>query len=421
MKKFITKTICIAFMAMLCAWNLNAQSHYVALAISDSEGGAVFGDGVYEHGTEVTIVATPNIPYYEFINWTEGVDGEAIEVSTEPAYTFVVRGDHVFFANVEPTKTPFLELTLLSNPAEGGDVFGGGVYSYGENVTIKAAPHDGWTFVNWVDYQLNVVVSTEPECTIVMNNPRSLTANFTPIPGPFDIVLRCDPLESGTVSGGGTYPYGEIITVAAKANSSDYEFLYWELTAYSGAIVSWDPEYTFGVWNDRDLTAVFITSGKTVTVLTNMPEGEVVGGGVYHYGDEVRVEAIPHAGYLFVNWTTGRDILSTDNPYNFTVTEDVVLVANFEEDGVLPIEPIDGGAMMIYPNPTNVDMMVVLNNANLKIVEMELYDLVGRKVQQQTVNQSYGTLQLDGVAQGTYLLKIFLDKGEPIVWKVVKN
>jgi len=39
-------------------------------------------------------------------------------------------------------------------------------------------------------------------------------------------------------------------------------------------------------------------------------------------------------------------------------------------------------------------MTVALNNSAVKIVEMAVYGLFGRKVHQQTVNQSYKTLPL---------------------------
>jgi len=52
---------------------------------------------------------------------------------------------------------------------------------------------------------------------------------------------------------------------------------------------------------------------------------------------------------------------------------------------------------------------------------MELYDLFGKKVHQQTVNQSYGTLTMNELAQGVYILKVQLSQGDVAVRKVVKN
>ena len=111
------------------------------------------------------------------------------------------------------------------------------------------------------------------------------------------------------------------------------------------------------------------------------------------------------------------------NPYEGgTVTGEgnLAYVAYFEpakgEDDKLSITPIDAGAMKIYPNPTNSDMTIVLTNSDLKIVEMELYDITGRKVDQQTVNQSSGILNLNEVGDGTYILKLLLDQGDVVTW-----
>jgi hypothetical protein len=66
-------------------------------------------------------------------------------------------------------------------------------------------------------------------------------------------------------------------------------------------------------------------------------------------------------------------------------------------------------------------MTVVLNNSAIKIVNMEVYDLTNKKVQQQTVNQSYSTLKMNELAQGIYILKVWLDNGDMVVRKIVKN
>jgi uncharacterized repeat protein (TIGR02543 family) len=406
MKTFISKMICIAFMAMLCAWNVNAQSYNIVLVSNPALGGILSGEGVYEQGTEVTVTATPNL-YFEFINW---IGENGAEVSAEAEHTFTVRGDRILVANFVPGTC---EITVSAVPPESGEVSGGGVYTYGDPVTVSAVAHYGFQFKNWTEDGKEV--STYANYLFTASTPRALVANFAPAKYGVGIVLN--PFEGGTASGSGVYTHGDEVVVSAEAYP-DYEFVNW--TEYGEALAT-TPDYAFIALKSRSLVANFTTSGKTITVLTNMPEGEVLGGGVYHYGDEVTVEAIPNTGYIFVSWTEGRGALSTDNPYTFTVTEDLVLVANFEKDGMLPIEPIDGGAMMIYPNPTNSEMTVVLNDLALKIVEMELYDLAGKKVYQQTVNQSYGTLQLSELAQGAYVLKVYLDQGEIAIRKIVKQ
>ena len=46
-------------------------------------------------------------------------------------------------------------------------------------------------------------------------------------------------------------------------------------------------------------------------------------------GTEITITATPNAGSKFVNWTENNDVVSTANPYTFTLTTDRNLVANF--------------------------------------------------------------------------------------------
>ena len=66
-------------------------------------------------------------------------------------------------------------------------------------------------------------------------------------------------------------------------------------------------------------------------VTATAENGTVEGVGVYEQGTEATLTATPAEGYEFVNWTSGETVVSTENPYKFTVTADVALVANFKE------------------------------------------------------------------------------------------
>lgn len=62
----------------------------------------------------------------------------------------------------------------------------------------------------------------------------------------------------------------------------------------------------------------------------NPAYGSVNGGATYRYGTTATLTATPAAGYHFVAWTNAAGLVSTANPYSFTVTEDVSLTALFE-------------------------------------------------------------------------------------------
>jgi|GEM_PF-721509 len=74
--------------------------------------------------------------------------------------------------------------------------------------------------------------------------------------------------------------------------------------------------------------ATYIPAKYNVTVTAE--NGTVEGAGEYEEGATATLTATAAEGYEFVNWTKGEEIVSTENPYTFNVTADVVLVANFK-------------------------------------------------------------------------------------------
>ena len=47
-------------------------------------------------------------------------------------------------------------------------------------------------------------------------------------------------------------------------------------------------------------------------------------------GATLTLSASPQGGYQFVNWTVNGEVVSTDNPYTTTITEDIEIKANFD-------------------------------------------------------------------------------------------
>ncbi len=65
-------------------------------------------------------------------------------------------------------------------------------------------------------------------------------------------------------------------------------------------------------------------------VTVTVENGTVEGAGEYEEGKTATLTATPAEGYEFINWLVDDVEVSTENPYTFTVTADVALVANFE-------------------------------------------------------------------------------------------
>ncbi|OCN01012.1 hypothetical protein A7X67_01510 [Clostridium sp. W14A] len=125
---------------------------YTVKAIAGN-GGSVSGGGVYQAGSDVTITATP-YAHYHFVNWTNS-SGNVI--GTDKTYTiYNLNADTTIKANFAVDT-----FTVTVNCSNGGTATGGGIYSYGEIITLTATPNTGYQFLNWSDGALE--------------NPRSYT------------------------------------------------------------------------------------------------------------------------------------------------------------------------------------------------------------------------------------------------------
>ena len=65
------------------------------------------------------------------------------------------------------------------------------------------------------------------------------------------------------------------------------------------------------------------------TAASPLQGGSTTGDGCFLVNDEAVVTATPNSKYDFLNWTIDNVEVSVDNPYSFTVTKSVNIVANF--------------------------------------------------------------------------------------------
>ena len=364
-----------------------SYSCYVTLSVNDEEFGSVTGAGIYGYGEEATLVATPN-EGYKFINWTEN---DTI-VSEEAEFTFVVKGNRNLVANFELLK---YEVTASVNDEEFGSVTGAGIYGYGEDATLTATPNEGYKFVNWTEN--DTIVSEEAEFTFVVKGDRSFVANFVTL---HEVITSVNDENFGVVSGAGIYGYGEEVTLTATANEG-YKFVNW---TENDTIVSEEAEFTFVVKGDRSFVANFELLKYEVTASVNDEEfGSVTGAGVYGYGEEATLVAIPNEGYKFLNWTENDTIVSEEAEFTFVVKGNRNFVANFvSTEGVDELT----ASFRLYPNPVNDKLNIVTET---EVEEVVVYDAFGR--QQTTVNGQQSTVDVSNLNAGVYFVMIKTNEG----------
>jgi len=91
-----------------------AATSSIATSASPAAGGSTTGDGVYDNGTPLTVLATHN-PGFAFLNWTEG----GVEVSASSSYPFTVNTNRTLVANFV-ADAPKLTVTVSPPTVVGG-------------------------------------------------------------------------------------------------------------------------------------------------------------------------------------------------------------------------------------------------------------------------------------------------------------
>ena len=215
------------------------QNYTISVAANPTNAGTVSGGGTFQQGQTCTVHATPATGY-TFVRWTENGN----QVSTNANYTFIVNGNRTLVAQFQGQS---YYIATTSNPSDGGTTSGNGLYHFGETCTVTATPAIGYEFINWTDN--GSVASTEAAYTFTVESGRNLVANFAV--QTFQIIATVQPAEGGTATGGGTYNYGDVVTIEVDTNE-DWAFLNW---AENGSIVSNEKTYTFTALEDHTFVA----------------------------------------------------------------------------------------------------------------------------------------------------------------------
>ena len=221
--------------------NFALNSYAITVEANPTEGGTATGGGTYNHFETCTLTATAS-EGYSFANWTK--DGTM--VSTDATYSFTVLESAAFVANFELNS---YAITATASPTIGGTVTGGGTYNHFETATLTATPNTGYRFVNWT--KNGTAVSANTTLSFTVTEAADYVANFETYS--YNITALANPTVGGTVSGAGTYDYGETVTLTATPNAN-YSFVNW---TENGVEVSTEATYSFTVEGSRSLVANF--------------------------------------------------------------------------------------------------------------------------------------------------------------------
>ena len=333
---------------------IDCVEYNITASANPVEGGAVAGDGTYYQGQTCTLSATPNANYI-FLNWTE--NGEA--VSSNPVYSFTVADDRDLVANFVSAQ---VTVNVSANPEIGGNVVGGGTYSYGTAVTLTATANPDYVFVHWTEN--GEVVSTNPTYSFTATADRNLVALFDALTNYWEpesnafednMTLTCIVQLDGVEQATSMLEVGAFCGTQCRGSQratyfapSDHYIIQMIVFGESNDMIS------FRLYDHLTEQELMLTPPTPITFNSNgygslfnpyvlnftsnvlisaeaspAGAGTITGVGEYPIGTEVTLTAVANSGYQFVNWMLEGVVVSTSPSYQFTVTEAADFVANF--------------------------------------------------------------------------------------------
>ena len=233
----------------------------------------------------------------------------------------------------------YFEITATAGG--GGSASGSQACSQSNTATVTAVPSSGNQFTCWTEY--GSVVSGAASYSFPVTANRNLVANFAPIPPAppvvYSTLATASALPSGgSVSGGGTYPNGSVVSVTATPNLG-YSFVGWML---NGNVVSTSRTLLYTVTGNQTLLANFKAQGHVKLTLVPSPTsaGKITFSpkpgrdGKYVYGTVVTLRARPNSGYKFKSW--GSNASGNANPLRLPMEGNMKVKANFGKSASAP-------------------------------------------------------------------------------------
>ena len=332
-------------------------NYSIALIVNNERMGAAHVDSNSECGAQIS--ATANYGY-QFIQWSDG--------NTDNPRTLELTQDTLLTAEFAANQ---YSITTHSSDSERGITQGDTTVNYLEYVTISAIANYGYHFSHWEKESAKSnakKMATSNTITVKAKVPSHWTDRIT--------VWVWDDKNTGTEyvptfeNGWYVYTYtGSLFNIIFK-NGYDWtgdhnqsiditnitEDMCIELHQDGSSKATYtiitdneengddedneDGEEDKGpTWDKYKATqqiqvtenAIYIAyfEKNTYEVVINRNEnGVITGEGIYSHGEIVTLTATANYGYRFVRWSNGVE----NNPYTFTISDNVTLSVEFEED-----------------------------------------------------------------------------------------
>ncbi|OAV65996.1 Listeria-Bacteroides repeat domain [Bacteroidales bacterium Barb6XT] len=275
---------------------------------------------------------------YKFVKWA---DENGMELSTSNPYTFSVEKNTFVTAIFE---YEVFRITLA-------DVKGGTAradkasYEKGERAELTAVPDPGYRFAGWEEKKTGERLSERNSFMVEVFADMEIVPIFEEYNGLLTFSVKGDGTVKEHTDG--------VQTVSLTAEPAEgYSFLHW--TDTQGAVLSTDNPYKLAVTEPVHITANFTPNMYSVTFSAD-ETGYILpmaGSSNYPFDTRLTIDAVPknEEDYSFVGWiASDGTVVSTENPFTFTVRGNTSLHARFAKSKVFFQTSVRGGGYVKEP------------------------------------------------------------------------
>lgn len=302
--------------------NRTLNRYTLVITVIPTGAGTTVGQGTYNYGSSVQATATPATGY----NFTKWVLDTGDVSKANPLTGIDIDGNRTVQAVFTP-KTYSISANAAYRVNESGDfttgttggtVSGGGTYTHGNSVLLKATPATGYSFVGW--YEGANQVSTAETYTFTATSARTLVGRFQR--NWYTITFSAG--TGGTVSPtSARVQYGGSAESTATANTG-YTFTQWSDGTKAAKLTVTNVTANATYAASFGINAYVITYQAGTGVASVTPTSETVNHGSNAAGSTATVAT----GYNFDGWYNGSTRVSTALKYGPTsVAENMTLVA----------------------------------------------------------------------------------------------
>lgn len=302
--------------------NRTLNRYTLVITVTPTGAGTTVGQGTYNYGSSVQATATPATGY----NFTKWVLDTGDERTANPLTGININRNRTVQA-VFTTKTYSISANAAYRVNESGDfttgttggtVYGGGTYTHGDSVSLKATPATGYSFAGW--YEGANQVSTAEAYTFTATSARTLVGRFQR--NWYTITFSAG--TGGTVSPtSARVQYGGSAESTATANTG-YTFTQWSNGTKTAKLTVTNVTANATYAASFGINAYVITYQAGTGVASVTPTSETVNHGSNAAGSTATVAT----GYNFDGWYNGSTRVSTALKYGPTsVVKNMTLVA----------------------------------------------------------------------------------------------